>query len=77
VRSIATRMGYPEAALWVDEHRHEYSEVCFVDSSQPSSRDSLPLKRQTIGVLARHRANIIMIERGETLFSRLSRAVRS
>ncbi len=26
VHSIATRMGYPEAALWVGEHRHEYSE---------------------------------------------------
>jgi hypothetical protein len=22
-------MGYPEAALWVDEHRHEYSEGLF------------------------------------------------
>ena len=29
VRSIATRIGYPEAALWVDEHRHEYSEGLF------------------------------------------------
>jgi hypothetical protein len=29
VRSIATRMGYPEAALWVDEHWHEYSEGVF------------------------------------------------
>lgn len=29
VRSIATRLGYPEAALWVDEHRHEYSEGVF------------------------------------------------
>jgi hypothetical protein len=25
----ATRIGYPEAALWVDEHRHEYSEGVF------------------------------------------------
>ena len=29
VHSIATRMGYPEAALWVGEHRHEYSEGLF------------------------------------------------
>lgn len=29
VHSIATRMGYPEAALWVDEHRHDYSEGLF------------------------------------------------
>jgi hypothetical protein len=29
VRSIATRLGYPEAALWVAEHRHEYSEGVF------------------------------------------------
>ena len=29
VHSIATRMGYPEAALWVDEHPHEYSEGLF------------------------------------------------
>jgi hypothetical protein len=29
VRSIATRMGYPEAALWVGEHQHEYSEGVF------------------------------------------------
>jgi hypothetical protein len=29
VRSIATRIGYPEVALWVDEHRHEYSEGVF------------------------------------------------
>jgi len=29
VRSIATRMGYPEAALWVDKHRHEYSKGLF------------------------------------------------
>ena len=28
-RSVAIRMGYPEAALWVDEHRHEYSERLF------------------------------------------------
>ena len=29
VRTVAIRMGYPEAALWVDEHRHEYSEGVF------------------------------------------------
>jgi hypothetical protein len=29
VKVIAARMGYPEAALWVDEHRHEYSEGLF------------------------------------------------
>jgi hypothetical protein len=29
VHSIATRMGYPEAALWVGEHRQEYSEGLF------------------------------------------------
>jgi hypothetical protein len=29
VRSIATRIGYPEAVLWVDEHRHEYFEGVF------------------------------------------------
>ena len=29
VQDIATRMGYPEAALWVGEHRHEYSEGLF------------------------------------------------
>ena len=29
VQVIATRMGYPEAALWVREHRDEYSEGLF------------------------------------------------
>ena len=29
VRSVATRMGYTEAALWVHEHQHEYSEGIF------------------------------------------------
>jgi hypothetical protein len=29
VQAVATRMGYPEVALWVGEHRHEYSEGVF------------------------------------------------
>jgi hypothetical protein len=29
VRAVAIRMGYPEAALWVREHQHEYSEGIF------------------------------------------------
>ena len=29
VRSIATRIGYSEAALGVDGYRHEYSESAF------------------------------------------------
>ncbi len=29
VQDIAVRMGYPETALWVREHQHEYSEVLF------------------------------------------------
>ena len=29
VQVIATRIGYPEAALWVHEHQHEYSEGLF------------------------------------------------
>ncbi len=29
VQDIATRMGYPETALWVREHRHEYAEGMF------------------------------------------------
>ena len=29
VQDIAVRMGYPETALWVREHRHEYSEGIF------------------------------------------------
>jgi hypothetical protein len=29
VQHIATRMGYPEAALWVGEHQREYSEGIF------------------------------------------------
>jgi hypothetical protein len=29
VQDIAIRMGYPETALWVREHRHEYSEGMF------------------------------------------------
>ena len=29
VQDIATRIGYPEAALWVREHQHEYSEGLF------------------------------------------------
>ncbi len=29
VRSIATRLGYHEAAQWVAEHRHEYSDGVF------------------------------------------------
>ena len=29
VRAVATRMGYPETAQWVREHKHEYSEGLF------------------------------------------------
>ena len=29
VQYIATRLGYPEAASWLEEHRHEYSEGLF------------------------------------------------
>ena len=29
VQEIATRLGYPEAALWVREHQHEYLEGIF------------------------------------------------
>jgi len=29
VQDIAIRMGYPKTALWVREHRHEYSEGMF------------------------------------------------
>ena len=29
VQDIAIRMGYPETALWVGEHRHEYCEGIF------------------------------------------------
>ena len=29
VQAIATRMGYPETALWVGKHQHEYSEGMF------------------------------------------------
>lgn len=29
VQVIATRIGYPEAALWVREHQYEYSEGLF------------------------------------------------
>jgi Domain of unknown function (DUF5049) len=29
VQDIAIRMGYPETAQWVHEHRHEYSEGIF------------------------------------------------
>jgi hypothetical protein len=29
VQDIATRIGYPEAALWVREHQYEYSEGLF------------------------------------------------
>ena len=29
VQTIATRMGYPETTLWVDERRHGYSEGLF------------------------------------------------
>jgi hypothetical protein len=29
VQEIAARLGYPEAALWVREHPHEYSEGIF------------------------------------------------
>jgi len=29
VQDFATRMGYPETALWVREHRREYSEGIF------------------------------------------------
>jgi hypothetical protein len=29
VQNIAIRMGYPETALWVREHRSEYSEGIF------------------------------------------------
>ena len=29
VQYIAARLGYPEAASWLEEHRHEYSEGLF------------------------------------------------
>ena len=29
VQEIAARMGYPETALWVREHQHEYLEDIF------------------------------------------------
>ncbi|MCA1731723.1 MAG: DUF5049 domain-containing protein [Actinobacteria bacterium] len=29
VQEIAARLGYPEAALWVQEHEHEYLEGIF------------------------------------------------
>ena len=29
VQEVATRLGYPEAALWVREHQHEYLEGIF------------------------------------------------
>ena len=29
VQEIAARMGYPETALWVREHQHEYLEGIF------------------------------------------------
>ena len=29
VQVIANRLGYPEAALWVREHQHEYLEGIF------------------------------------------------
>jgi transposase-like protein len=29
VQEIAARLGYPETALWVREHRHEYLEGTF------------------------------------------------
>lgn len=29
VQEIAARIGYPKTALWVREHRHEYSEGIF------------------------------------------------
>ena len=29
VQEIATRLGYPEAALWVREHQHVYLEGMF------------------------------------------------
>lgn len=29
VQEIATRLGYPETALWVREHQHEYLEGVF------------------------------------------------
>ena len=32
VQDIAIRMGYPETALWVREHRHEYCGVYFAGS---------------------------------------------
>jgi hypothetical protein len=29
VQAIAGRMGYPETAMWIREHHHEYSEGIF------------------------------------------------
>ena len=29
VQALAARMGYPETAMWIREHRHEYSEGIF------------------------------------------------
>ena len=29
VQAIATRLGYPEAAAWIEDHPHEYQEGIF------------------------------------------------
>ena len=42
VQDLATRIGYPEAALWVREHRDEYSEGLF-RGSWPPSRSGSPI----------------------------------
>jgi hypothetical protein len=40
VQAIATRLGYPEAAAWIDDHPHEYQEGLFRGFWLPSSPGS-------------------------------------
>ena len=42
VQELAARMGYPEAALWVREHQHEYLEGVFRGASLAALQAAAP-----------------------------------
>ncbi len=50
VQLVAARVGYPDTALWVDEHRHEYTEGLFrgfvaAEEEQPALEQAISQRR--------------------------------
>ncbi len=50
VQHVAARIGYPDTALWVDEHRDEYTEGLFrgfvaAEKKQPAPEEAISQHR--------------------------------